>query len=64
MIKKKVSTYKYEFFADEKEADYIIDKEKEAYCLDCEAIVEFETRLTVTGLHNVCPFCSRHLDVD
>jgi len=42
-----------------KERDNSIDKEKEAWCIDCQAVVEFETGLDALGLYNKCPFCGR-----
>jgi len=55
---KRISTYEYEPFAcTKKEMFALIDPDKERWCPDCQAVVEFEGGLDKLGLYIKCPFC-------
>lgn len=60
---KRIDTYIYEPYACTKKEMQKLLKDTEAWCADCQAVVEFETSLDITGLNNICPFCGRHLDI-
>ena len=59
---KRIGPYRYEPFACTKEEMLrLIDPDKEAWCEDCEAVVEFESGLDALGLYLKCPFCGGRL---